>query len=70
MFRDSVHCLAKVGCDLVLGSQREVDKCGVCGGDGSSCNKPSYNWNKRASGSCSASCGGGEWEGDELRVND
>ncbi|XP_045120814.1 protein madd-4-like isoform X4 [Portunus trituberculatus] len=49
----------KVGCDLVLGSQREVDKCGVCGGDGSSCNKPSYNWNKRASGSCSASCGGG-----------
>ncbi|KAG0711315.1 ADAMTS-like protein 3 [Chionoecetes opilio] len=49
----------KVGCDLVLGSKREVDKCGVCGGDGSSCSKPSYGWNKRASGPCSASCGGG-----------
>nr|XP_045583588.1 protein madd-4-like isoform X3 [Procambarus clarkii] len=49
----------KVGCDLRLGSEMKEDHCGVCGGDGSSCNKPSYYWEKRANGPCSATCGGG-----------
>ncbi|XP_071546968.1 protein madd-4 isoform X10 [Panulirus ornatus] len=49
----------KVGCDLRLGSEAVVDQCGVCGGDGTTCNKPSYYWDKRANGPCSASCGGG-----------
>ncbi|XP_037781320.1 protein madd-4-like isoform X3 [Penaeus monodon] len=49
----------KVGCDLRLGSKKTVDACGVCGGDGSTCNKPSYYWDKRPTGPCSATCGGG-----------
>ncbi|XP_064107268.1 protein madd-4-like isoform X2 [Macrobrachium nipponense] len=48
-----------VGCDLRLGSRKRVDACGVCGGDGSTCNKPTYYWDKRANGPCSATCGGG-----------
>ncbi|KAL4608622.1 A disintegrin and metalloproteinase with thrombospondin motifs 8-like [Arapaima gigas] len=31
----------KAGCDLVIGSSEKLDKCGVCGGDGSSCRKVS-----------------------------
>lgn len=31
------ECL-KVGCDGVLNSNKEEDKCRVCGGDGSDCN--------------------------------
>lgn len=27
----------KVGCDRVVGSSKQEDKCGVCGGDNSSC---------------------------------
>lgn len=27
----------KVGCDGVVGSSKQEDKCGVCGGDNSSC---------------------------------
>ncbi|KPP70278.1 A disintegrin and metalloproteinase with thrombospondin motifs 8-like [Scleropages formosus] len=29
----------KAGCDLMIGSNEKLDKCGVCGGDGSSCRK-------------------------------
>ncbi|KAM6945424.1 A disintegrin and metalloproteinase with thrombospondin motifs 1 [Aplochiton taeniatus] len=29
----------KAGCDRIIGSTRRFDKCGVCGGDGSSCKK-------------------------------
>ena len=28
-----------VGCDLIEGSNKIEDRCGVCGGDGSSCKK-------------------------------
>ena len=31
------ECLP-VGCDNMLGSEMEEDKCRVCGGDGSNCN--------------------------------
>ncbi|XP_048865478.1 A disintegrin and metalloproteinase with thrombospondin motifs 1 [Brienomyrus brachyistius] len=31
----------KAGCDWVIGSDRRFDKCGVCGGDGSTCKKVS-----------------------------
>ncbi|KAL4609176.1 A disintegrin and metalloproteinase with thrombospondin motifs 1 [Arapaima gigas] len=31
----------KAGCDRVIGSDRQLDRCGVCGGDGSSCKKVS-----------------------------
>lgn len=31
----------KAGCDRVIGSSRRFDKCGVCGGDGSTCKKVS-----------------------------
>ncbi|XP_066534172.1 A disintegrin and metalloproteinase with thrombospondin motifs 8 [Hoplias malabaricus] len=36
----------KAGCDLVIGSNKKVDKCGVCGGDGLSCRKISGSYNK------------------------
>ncbi|XP_060579730.1 ADAMTS-like protein 1 isoform X1 [Ruditapes philippinarum] len=29
----------KVGCDDIVGSKRKLDPCGVCGGDGTSCDK-------------------------------
>nr|XP_015217022.1 PREDICTED: A disintegrin and metalloproteinase with thrombospondin motifs 1 [Lepisosteus oculatus] len=29
----------KAGCDRIIGSSKRFDKCGVCGGDGSSCKK-------------------------------
>ncbi|KAJ0009633.1 hypothetical protein NQD34_001335 [Periophthalmus magnuspinnatus] len=31
----------KAGCDRVIGSSKRFDKCGVCGGDGSTCKKVS-----------------------------
>lgn len=31
------RCEQKVGCDGVVGSSKQEDKCGVCGGDSSSC---------------------------------
>uniref|UniRef100_A0A3P8ZAV6 Peptidase M12B domain-containing protein n=1 Tax=Esox lucius TaxID=8010 RepID=A0A3P8ZAV6_ESOLU len=31
----------KAGCDRVIGSSRRFDKCGMCGGDGSTCKKVS-----------------------------
>ena len=53
----------KVGCDLQLGSDAKLDKCGVCGGNGVFCGgwkKSRFIWEEeRGKGSCSASCGGG-----------
>lgn len=31
----------KAGCDRVIGSDKRFDKCGICGGDGSTCKKVS-----------------------------
>ena len=58
-------CLAgvchKLGCDLQLGSNKVLDKCGVCGGIGKSCaDKVNiYLWKEETKGKCSATCGGG-----------
>ncbi|XP_072391161.1 protein madd-4 isoform X2 [Diabrotica undecimpunctata] len=49
----------RVGCDLQIGSEKQVDACGVCGGDGSSCSKPLYYWTLTYTSLCSATCGGG-----------
>ncbi|KAL1513501.1 hypothetical protein ABEB36_002905 [Hypothenemus hampei] len=49
----------RVGCDLKLGSEKQVDECGICGGDGSSCAKPLYHWTLTFTSLCSSSCGGG-----------
>ncbi|KAJ3649041.1 hypothetical protein Zmor_020803 [Zophobas morio] len=49
----------RVGCDLKIGSSRQVDACGVCGGDGSSCSRPLYHWTLTYMSLCSATCGGG-----------
>ncbi|CAG9820851.1 unnamed protein product [Phaedon cochleariae] len=38
---------------------KQVDECGVCGGDGSSCSRPLYHWTLISSSLCSSSCGGG-----------
>ncbi|KAK6643498.1 hypothetical protein RUM43_005008 [Polyplax serrata] len=54
----SGKCL-RVGCDLRIGSNRRVDECGVCGGDGSSCAQPMYHWEEEPASLCSATCGGG-----------
>ena len=41
-------CLAgscrALGCDLVIGSGRAVDRCGVCGGRGDSCPHTQHRW--------------------------
>ncbi|XP_069138361.1 protein madd-4-like isoform X1 [Argopecten irradians] len=59
-----------IGCDGYIGSGAEVDDCGVCKGDGSSCHPQQrnrltgkgpdsqYQWNVRW-GPCSATCGTG-----------
>lgn len=49
----------KVGCDLRIGSLKQVDACGVCGGDGSSCARPLYHWILTPMSLCSVTCGGG-----------
>ncbi|XP_062872668.1 A disintegrin and metalloproteinase with thrombospondin motifs 8 [Trichomycterus rosablanca] len=36
----------KAGCDLEIGSNKKLDKCGVCGGNGLSCRKISGSYNK------------------------
>lgn len=50
----------KVGCDLRVGSNKNTDPCGVCGGNGSSC-QSRYSWSLESISACSKSCGGGEW---------
>jgi len=36
--------LQKVGCDNVVGSALQEDKCGVCGGDGTKCKTHKFNF--------------------------
>ncbi|KAH0623268.1 hypothetical protein JD844_031378 [Phrynosoma platyrhinos] len=36
----------KAGCDHIIGSPKKLDKCGVCGGNGSSCRKISGSLNR------------------------
>lgn len=36
----------KAGCDQVIGSSEKLDKCGVCGGDCTTCRKISGSLNK------------------------
>ncbi|XP_037082112.1 papilin-like [Pollicipes pollicipes] len=48
-----------LGCDLRIGSNRSVDVCGVCGGDGSSCGTGDHFWVEKIIAPCSVSCGGG-----------
>ena len=58
-------CLAgvcqKLGCDLQFGSNKVLDRCGVCGGRGESCaaNVNTYSWQQETKRKCSATCGGG-----------
>ncbi|XP_017781634.1 PREDICTED: ADAMTS-like protein 1 isoform X2 [Nicrophorus vespilloides] len=49
----------RVGCDLRIGSNKQIDACGVCGGDGSSCSRPLYHWTFATLSLCSVTCGGG-----------
>ncbi|GFQ75952.1 ADAMTS-like protein 1 [Trichonephila clavata] len=48
-----------IGCDLQVGSTLKVDECGICGGDGSQCQRPTFIWHEGAYGACSVTCGGG-----------
>ncbi|CAN8005159.1 unnamed protein product [Ixodes hexagonus] len=48
-----------VGCDLELGSYLEVDECGICGGNGTSCRAPAFAWSETPFSECSVTCGGG-----------
>ncbi|XP_029038021.2 protein madd-4 isoform X3 [Osmia bicornis bicornis] len=48
----------KVGCDLRVGSNKNTDACGVCGGNGLSC-QSRYSWSLESISACSKSCGGG-----------
>lgn len=49
----------KVGCDLRVGSNKNTDACGVCGGNGSSC-QSRYFWALESISACTKSCGGGQ----------
>ncbi|XP_073473189.1 A disintegrin and metalloproteinase with thrombospondin motifs 1 [Aquarana catesbeiana] len=40
----------KAGCDRIIGSSKKFDKCGVCGGNGSTCKKVSANFTKARPG--------------------
>uniref|UniRef100_A0ABD2X498 Uncharacterized protein n=1 Tax=Trichogramma kaykai TaxID=54128 RepID=A0ABD2X498_9HYME len=48
----------RVGCDLKVGSNKNKDACGICGGDGSTCDSK-YAWTLESTSACSESCGGG-----------
>ncbi|CAL1289206.1 unnamed protein product [Larinioides sclopetarius] len=48
-----------IGCDLHVGSTLKVDECGICGGDGSQCQRPTFIWHEGSYGTCSVTCGGG-----------
>ena len=74
-FLFSIFCVMQqpVGCDLQLNSDLKIDSCGVCGGDGSTCD-PSAAQNNKSSETavsyrwefghrlttCTASCDGGK----------
>jgi len=59
-----------VGCDLKLGSPKKVDECGICGGDGSKCTSPIYNWEMLATGPCTLNCGGGKCDSNSNDMYD
>ncbi|XP_054831006.1 A disintegrin and metalloproteinase with thrombospondin motifs 5 [Eublepharis macularius] len=40
----------RTGCDVIIGSKLQFDKCGICGGDNSSCTKIMGTFNKRSKG--------------------
>ncbi|XP_069060180.1 A disintegrin and metalloproteinase with thrombospondin motifs 5 [Pleurodeles waltl] len=40
----------RTGCDGIIGSKLQYDKCGVCGGDNSSCTKVTGTFNKKCKG--------------------
>lgn len=40
----------RTGCDGIIGSKLQYDKCGVCGGDNSSCTKVIGTFNKKSKG--------------------
>ncbi|XP_043927283.1 A disintegrin and metalloproteinase with thrombospondin motifs 5 [Protopterus annectens] len=40
----------RTGCDGIIGSKQQFDKCGLCGGDNSTCIKVSGNFTKRSKG--------------------
>ncbi|XP_053596923.1 protein madd-4 [Microplitis demolitor] len=50
-------CLT-VGCDMKVGSGKTKDLCGVCGGNGLTC-QSRYSWSLESISACSKSCGGG-----------
>ncbi|XP_034935882.1 protein madd-4, partial [Chelonus insularis] len=47
-----------VGCDMKVGSGKTTDVCGVCGGNGSTC-QSRFSWSLESISACSKSCGGG-----------
>ena len=69
--RSLAVCLAgkceRVGCDLKVGSGQLVDRCGVCGGDGSSCPlQEAFSWVSASLSPCSTTCGPGQEVWGEL----
>lgn len=56
------HSFQRVGCDLRIGSSKKVDACGVCGGNGSTCSQPMYQWDMAPMSLCSVTCGGGKFQ--------
>ncbi|QQP53798.1 Uncharacterized protein FKW44_006405, partial [Caligus rogercresseyi] len=61
----------KVGCDLKLDSETKVDACGVCGGNGTSCqdSKAIFMWEETPLSHCSVPCGGGFMMARSICVN-
>ena len=52
--------MQEIGCDLELRTGVRLDKCGQCGGNGSSCSQSlTYSGSQVSLSSCSVSCGGG-----------
>ena len=49
-FNFSWACMQDVGCDYKLGSGTRLDRCKVCGGDGSSCALNIFNYTKHYHG--------------------
>ena len=41
-----MHFLQDIGCDLQLRTSARLDSCGVCGGDGTSCQGRRYRWHQ------------------------
>lgn len=55
---DFLFCAQKVGCDRVIGSTKQEDKCGVCGGDNSHCKvvKGTFSRVPKKQGQCVQCC--------------